>query len=87
MPSCLVPSALRSADLNRGHDKSLSFNLDQKTGEWKAEFVRYRYKRDTELVVGCAGCVYKLLFSCSVRREVVRQHLRALPHAARVLQM
>eukprot|EP00802_Teleaulax_amphioxeia_P007492 Tamp_07498.p1 GENE.Tamp_07498~~Tamp_07498.p1 ORF type:complete len:525 (+),score=63.01 Tamp_07498:267-1841(+) len=43
------------ADLNRGHDKSLSFNLDQKTGEWKAEFVRYRYKRDTELVVGCAG--------------------------------
>ena len=42
-------------DLNRGHDKSLSFNLDQKTGEWKADFVRYRYKRDTELVVGCAG--------------------------------
>jgi hypothetical protein len=42
-------------DLNRGHDKSLSYNMDPKTGEWKAEFVRYRYKRDTELVIGCGG--------------------------------
>ena len=55
--SALVTWSISTPDLNRGHDKSLSYNLDQKTGEWKAEFVRYRYKRDTELVVGCAGCV------------------------------
>jgi hypothetical protein len=56
-----TPCSCTGLDLNRGHDKSLSFNLDQKTGEWKAEFVRYRYKRDTELVVGCAG--YASLFT------------------------
>ena len=59
-----LPVAL---DLNRGHDKSLSYNLDQKTGEWKAEYVRYRYKRDTELVVGCAGYASLTLLSLLYR--------------------
>ena len=83
-PTALLDSpALGSPDLNRGHDKSLSFNLDVKTGEWKAEFVRYRYKRDTELVVGCAGSVRSFVF-CSVRCVNVWQH-PLLPSVADVM--
>mmetsp|Transcript_780 Transcript_780/g.2343 ORF Transcript_780/g.2343 Transcript_780/m.2343 type:complete len:388 (-) Transcript_780:1974-3137(-) len=43
------------ADVNRGNEKSLTYNFVPRTSEWKAEPSRYRYKRDTELVIGCTG--------------------------------
>ena len=67
-----------AVDLNRGHDKSLSYNLDQKTGEWKAEYVRYRYKRDTELVVGCAGYVSLTLLFLSYHARITLALAREL---------
>eukprot|EP00960_Hanusia_phi_P033733 750624-Hanusia_phi.AAC.3 len=51
--SCSEP--IIRADVNRGNEKSLTYNADLRTDEWKPEPSRYRYKRDTELVIGCTG--------------------------------
>lgn len=42
-------------DLNRGAEDSLQYTLDPATHEWSVEVAKYRYKRDTELVIGCSG--------------------------------
>eukprot|EP00286_Rhodomonas_abbreviata_P026946 CAMPEP_0181296732 /NCGR_PEP_ID=MMETSP1101-20121128/4860_1 /TAXON_ID=46948 /ORGANISM="Rhodomonas abbreviata, Strain Caron Lab Isolate" /LENGTH=254 /DNA_ID=CAMNT_0023401615 /DNA_START=138 /DNA_END=898 /DNA_ORIENTATION=+ len=42
-------------DLNRGPEDSLQYMLDADTNKWVAHTAKYRYKRDTELVIGCAG--------------------------------
>mmetsp|Transcript_4986 Transcript_4986/g.8016 ORF Transcript_4986/g.8016 Transcript_4986/m.8016 type:complete len:442 (+) Transcript_4986:175-1500(+) len=42
-------------DLNRGPEKSLQYLFDSTKGTWTVKTARYRYKRDTELVVGCSG--------------------------------
>jgi len=42
-------------DLNRGPDESLQYTLEPGTHNWQVEVAKYRYKRDTELVIGCSG--------------------------------
>eukprot|EP00288_Rhodomonas_lens_P019642 CAMPEP_0177689544 /NCGR_PEP_ID=MMETSP0484_2-20121128/260_1 /TAXON_ID=354590 /ORGANISM="Rhodomonas lens, Strain RHODO" /LENGTH=253 /DNA_ID=CAMNT_0019199969 /DNA_START=155 /DNA_END=913 /DNA_ORIENTATION=- len=42
-------------DLNRGPEDSLQYTFDQESSSWACHTAKYRYKRDTELVIGCAG--------------------------------
>jgi len=42
-------------DLNRGPDASLQYTTAAGRLGWRGEVAKYRYKRDTELVIGCSG--------------------------------
>jgi hypothetical protein len=41
-------------DLNRGPVKSLKYSMSQ-DGKWGSSFGHFRYKKDTEIVLGCSG--------------------------------
>ncbi len=43
------------ADVNRGAEESLQYTVEGGSQLWQVEIAKYRYKRDTELVIGCSG--------------------------------